>query len=298
LATLAFDERRREIFKKELILALNLIQTQKLVSNIMLGSWAGAMGNFQFMPSTLTNNAVDGDGDGVVDIWKSLPDAFASAAHYLKDSGWKNTGRWGEEVLLPSDFDYSYALDYKEKKPLSLWRKLGVKRTTQKLVANSNTKMASLFAPIGKKGPAFLLYDNFHVIMRWNASTAYALGVGILSDRITGRPKLKVGFKETKMLSFHEIKEVQEYLKKNDYYKGEVDGLVGPKMKIATYNYQKDNNLKVVDGYPDIDMYFAIFKEWHISNEEYKFEKKLKIVDDRAFEIERKSTSNLNTLVE
>lgn len=261
MATLAFDNRRRDFFKDELIIALRLLETQHLMRDVMVGSWAGAMGNMQFMPSTLIKHAVDGDGDGKVDVWNSLPDAFSSAGHFLKELGWKRGKRWGREVILPKNFDYKHALSHKNMQPSSLWRNLGVKLTDGTQVADSD-RMAAVFAPLGSKGPAFLLYDNFYVIMKWNNSTAYALSVGILADRLVNRSALKTPFVSGELLSFIEIKELQQFLKYKEYYEGKIDGIIGTKMKRATYEYQKDKKLKVVDGFPDAETYMAAFSSW------------------------------------
>ncbi|MDX1692873.1 MAG: lytic murein transglycosylase [Ketobacteraceae bacterium] len=247
LATLACDERRSEFFTAELLDALRLIDSGTVDRHTMAGSWAGAMGNMQFMPSTYRRFGLDADKDGKVDMWTSLDDAFTSAAFYLNRLGWEKGWRWGREVLLPEGFDYSIAgLD--NPKALSDWVSLGITDTHNKPLPKLE-KNAYLIVPAGYEGPAFLVYDNFRVIMKWNYSEFYALSVGILADRIKGAKGLKVPPPETDNYTVAEIKEIQSALQKLGFDVGHVDGIFGSQSKKALQQFQKANSL-IADGFP------------------------------------------------
>ncbi len=179
LATLAHDTRRSSFFRKELLHALTIIDEGHISAKDMNGSWAGAMGQLQFMPSTFTGYAVDADKDGRKDIWNTLPDIFASAASYLAKN-WQPNRIWGREVQLPPDFDYSIA-GLKTKMDLSEWQSLGVRRINGDALPEVVID-ASLIMPSGDSGPAFLVYENFRAIYRWNRSYLYSLAVCRLSD--------------------------------------------------------------------------------------------------------------------
>lgn len=184
LATLAFEGRRRTFFESELVNLLTIIEQEDRDYREMLGSWAGAMGQSQFMPSSFLAYAVDGDGDGKRDIWGTERDVFASAANYLKQSGWREGERWGRAVSLPSGFNRGLA-DGDTKRSINAWRDLGVTlRDGSPLPAAPDSFTARLIQPDGAGGPAFLTYRNFDVILRWNRSNYFATAVGILSDRI------------------------------------------------------------------------------------------------------------------
>ena len=180
LVTLAYDERRRHYFRKELINALKILDAGHVSLADMKGSWAGAMGPFQFMPTSYIHYAVDGDGDGRIDIWGSIPDALASAANYLAEARWKHDQTWGRRVKLPQEFDTSLrGLD--TKLPLSRWQSLGVRRSNGQDLPQRNLK-ASLIISDGKAGPAYLVYRNFKALRRWNKSNSFAVAVGTLAD--------------------------------------------------------------------------------------------------------------------
>ncbi|MCG8536947.1 MAG: lytic murein transglycosylase, partial [Pseudomonadales bacterium] len=190
LATLACDPRRSEFFTQELFNALRLIEAGVGSRETLVGSWAGAMGNMQFMPSAYLQFGLDADKDGRADLWNSLQDAFTSAAHYLQQLGWQKNWRWGREVMLPKGFDYSLA-GRDQARALREWRKLGVRDTNNNPIAALDDS-AALVIPAGHSGPVFLVYDNFDVIMKWNRSEFYALSVGVLADRINGAGQLVV----------------------------------------------------------------------------------------------------------
>ena len=185
LATLAYDKRRRTFFTNELITLLKLIE--KGESTRFKGSWAGAFGNFQFMPTTYAAYAVDADSDGRRDVINSLHDAFASAGNYLSKMGWNNQYGWGYEVKLTQSLDWK-SIPENNKMTISEWEKRGVLPACEnKTTQNEQNLMAKLVLPSGIDGPAFLTYSNYDLIMRWNNSTLYALTVGALSDRISGK---------------------------------------------------------------------------------------------------------------
>lgn len=185
LVTLAYDERRGNYFRKELLEALRIIDAGDIPLAQLQGSWAGAMGNFQFMPSSYRHYAVDGDGDGRIDLWNSLPDAFASAANYLAMAGWQNDQTWGRPVRLPKDFDESLA-GLETRLPLARWQAIGVRRLDGGALPRRGLQ-ASLLIPDGRTGPAYLVYGNYRVLLRWNRSNSFAVAVGTLADSYAGQ---------------------------------------------------------------------------------------------------------------
>ena len=182
LATLAYDGRRAAYFRRELILALEIIDRGHVTPERMIGSWAGAMGQTQFMPSSFRSYAVDHDGDGRIDLWDSRPDVLASAANYLKRSGWKGDETWGRAARLPEGFD-ARLIGTGVVKTLAEWSALGLTRTDGNPLPARALK-ASVVRAEEDKGPAFLVYDNYRTILKWNRSTFFAIAVGSLADRI------------------------------------------------------------------------------------------------------------------
>ncbi len=182
LVSLVYDGRRSSFFRKELFHALRILDEGHISLARMKGSWAGAMGQLQFMPSTFRNFAVDFDGDGRIDIWESQEDVFASAANYLSQSGWTKGQTWGQEVLLPDGADFALT-EFKQPKSPSDWWALGVS-TLDGSDFLSAGPLSYILQPEGFKDRAFLVYNNYHVIHKWNRSDNFALSVGILSDRI------------------------------------------------------------------------------------------------------------------
>jgi membrane-bound lytic murein transglycosylase B len=183
LATLAYEGRRAEFFRSELLGALRIVQEGHISAAGMKGSWAGAMGQNQFMPSSFHAFAVDGDNDGKRDIWNSLPDVFSSTANYLHTSGWRGDERWGRSVRLPRAFDAALA-GLGVRKSLAEWGRLGVRQEDGEPLPAAHDIKASIVTPDGLHGPAYLAYDNYRVIMKWNKSTYFATAVGLLADRI------------------------------------------------------------------------------------------------------------------
>lgn len=183
LATLAFDGRRAKFFRKELMAATKILSEGHIQLDEMKGSWAGAMGNCQFMPSSFLRFATDANGDGKKNIWGDKQDIFASMGNYLAESGWKSQQTWGRQVKILNVFD-SYKIGKTHKQSLAEWQKQGVRRYDLKDLPDVDIE-AYLIAPGGEKGRLYLVYNNFDVLMRWNRSHYFATGVGYLADRIT-----------------------------------------------------------------------------------------------------------------
>lgn len=255
LTTLACDQRRSAFFTEELMLALKLAQKEQLDTKQMLGSWAGAMGHTQFMPSAYLKYAIDGDGDGKVDLWNSIPDALTSAANFLQNLGWKRGFKWGREVSLGDDFGY-HVSGIDQNKSLNDWSIAGVRRTNGKAMPKSDIA-ASLLVPSGHKGPAFLVYDNFHVIMRWNRSQFYAIAVGRLADRIAGSGKLHRVPQPSPNLSAAHLMSLQEKLTSMGFDVGTPDGIMGPATAKGIRDFQHTRNM-VADGFPHQDVFAAL----------------------------------------
>lgn len=245
LATLSFDMRRRKFFTSELLILLKLIDQGKLPLAVE-GSWAGAMGNLQFMPSNVAAYAIDKDEDGELDLWHSKEDIFYTGSNFLKNIGWRKGERWGDEVKIPADFEFSLA-NLKIKKSAQEWQNLGVARADGGEFSNLS-QTASLLLPMGYQGPAFLVYRNFRTILRWNRSILYALSVGHLSDRLDGKSTLFAKPITEPSLSRSDIQIIQTILNKLDFNTGKPDGIPGSKTRSATRDYQRANNLSI-DGY-------------------------------------------------
>ena len=252
LATLAYDDRRGEFFRRQLLDALDILQAGHIAPEDMKGSWAGAMGQLQFMPSTFQAYAVDGDGDGRKDLWNTLPDAFASAANYLHQLGWHGGERWGREVRLPRGFDWGLA-NLNTRKPVSAWRALGVTQANGKALPKADISGAILL-PQGHAGPAFLVYRNYDTILIWNRSYNYALAVGHLADRLIGQPELQTGRDaDNRPIPREEAQTLQQQLILLGLYPGEADGMLGSRTKAAIRGYQRQAGLPV-DGHPSMEL--------------------------------------------
>lgn len=249
VATLAFDSRRSGFFREQLLAGLELIQRGDVPADVV-GSWAGAIGQPQFMPTTLRDYAVDFDGDGRRDLCDSLPDVFASAANYLAANGWNKRAGWGQEVqLIPEEFDFSQA-GLEIEKPVYEWKSFGVRDAGGGYLTDS-PMMASVLLPAGAKGPAFLVTRNFRSILRWNNSVLYGLAVGHLSDRVAGGGSLAaVRPVEDTPLTRYDVAEMQTMLTTLGFEPGEPDGMVGEKTRRAIRMFQRSAALPA-DGYPD-----------------------------------------------
>ncbi len=252
LATLAHDRRRSDFFRSQLLDALRMVDGNHADLADMTGSWAGAMGQVQFMPETFMKYAVDGDGDGRRDIWRSYPDAFASAANYLNKIGWRPRQRWGREVRLPKDFELSLA-DLAIEKPVRAWQRLGVRRANGRNLPRSRLP-ASIVLPGGADGPAFMVYQNFRNIMVWNRSLLYALSVAYLSDRVIGLGQLRAKRPANERpLRREEVVELQNLLVVRGFDPGEPDGIMGSRTRAAIRAYQLSAKLPA-DGYPTVQL--------------------------------------------
>lgn len=252
LATLAYEGRRGAFFEEQLIAALKILQNGDTTPRNMTGSWAGAMGHTQFIPTSYLAFAVDFTGDGRRDIWSDDPtDALASTAAYLKRSGWKKGQPWGVEVKLPRGFDYTLA-NRKTKKSPGQWARLGIKDMSGKAVPNHGE--ASILLPAGANGAAFMIFDNFRAIERYNAADAYVIAVGHLSDRINGGPPIQSSWpKDERALKFSERKELQNLLTNAGFSTQGVDGRIGPNTINAVRSYQRANGM-IPDGYPSLTL--------------------------------------------
>lgn len=250
LATLAADSRRAAFFENELLLALTILQDGHTQPANMKGSWAGAMGHTQFMPSSFDQLAVDFTGDGRKNIWGDDPtDALASTANYLKHYGWEKGVPWGVEVQLPSDFDYTTARRDNEKLP-SDWGALGVVAMDGRSVPDHGP--ASVLLPAGHLGAAFLIFHNFEVIEHYNTADAYVIGVGHLADRIMGGPVIQHSWPTSdRALTLDERLELQRKLTTAGFDTEKIDGKIGPLTINAVRRYQIHSGL-VPDGYASL----------------------------------------------
>jgi membrane-bound lytic murein transglycosylase B len=246
LATLTCgDQSRSAYWRDELMAALQMLERADVAPARMTGSWAGAMGHTQFMPTTYQKHAVDFDGDGKRDLW-GASDALASTANYLSSLGWRKGQRWGFEVQLPPGFDYSLA-DETTERPLSVWVELGLRVIGDHAAATEQG--AVLVLPAGAHGPAFLLLPNFRTILGYNTAMSYALSVAHLSDRLRGAPPFAHDWpRQERMLSSSERRELQSLLAKRGLEVGPVDGKVGPRTRAAIRAYQRSVGL-APDGY-------------------------------------------------
>jgi membrane-bound lytic murein transglycosylase B len=252
LTTLACDQRRSAYFTDELINALTIVDRGDAEAHEMIGSWAGAMGQTQFMPSVYLEHAVDGDGDGRANLWASTADALSSAAKYLGSMGWDAGFRWGREVIVPNDFDFSLA-GRDLPRPLSSWRESGVSDGAGQLVPALAID-AALLVPAGSDGPAFLVYDNFAAIMRWNRSENFAISIGHLADRIAGAGGLNRPPPAGEQLTRDQLQASQSALTENGFDAGPADGVPGSATRAAIREFQESRGL-VADGFADPELY-------------------------------------------
>ncbi len=249
IATLACDARRSTYFTRELFNVFSLLDDQRVQRNQLLGSWAGAMGHMQFMPTALKAYGKDGDGDGKLNVWDSLPDALTSAANYLQQIGWNKEEIWGRSVQLPKNFAFG-KVEFDTAYPLSYFKQLGITKTYHRPLPDYDIK-AKLVLPSGHSGPAFLVYDNFSVIMKWNFSQNYALAVGLLADQfININNGLDAYSGEPYFFTNEDLKTLQEKLLDEGFDIGTPDGIWGPMTRKAIQQYQLKNNL-VADGFPN-----------------------------------------------
>jgi len=246
LTSLAYEGRRAKYFRDELLAALRILDSGDIAFERMRGSWAGAMGQTQFMPTIFLKYAVDEDNDGRRDIWDSAPDVFASTALFVLGNGWRAGESWGTEVTLPADFPYDQA-ELTVTKPVSEWARLGVRALDGQAPVGSDA--ASILTLAGRSGPAFLARENFRAIMRYNPSTSYALAVAVLSDRLAGRPGIRGSWpRSERALSGDERRELQQLLTDRGHNPGAIDGIIGAATRDATRRFQKEIG-EVPDGF-------------------------------------------------
>jgi membrane-bound lytic murein transglycosylase B len=246
-ATLACVGRRQDYFREEFLSALEILQRGDVPAERLVGSWAGAFGPTQFMPSSFKRYAVDFDGDGRRDVVDSIPDVIASTANNLKTDGWVAGQRWGYEVVLPQNFDYLLA-DRSKQMSLGQWEALGIRRAGGGSFREPDAR-AYLLMPAGARGPAFLMLQNFRAIMKYNPAEAYALAIGHLADRLRGAgPFVQPWPREERVLSLDERYEMQQLLARRGFDTGEPDGMFGPRTRLAIRNYQASIG-EIPDGF-------------------------------------------------
>ena len=255
LMTLAYDGRRAQFFRNQLLDAMRIVDARHNTVAGLRGSWAGAMGQMQFMPSTMLKYGVDADADGRINIISSLPDAFASAANYLANVGWRKHEPTALEVKLPAHFDYSQA-QLLVRKNAAEWAQLGVLQIDDSpLPSLENT---AILLPQGWQGPVFLVASNFDVVMDWNRSVNYALSVSYLANQlIEDKPILGGAEAEKAGMTFNQMWALQAKLNLLGYDCGPPDGFPGLKTQVAIRQYQAKNNLPQ-DGYASINLYQAL----------------------------------------
>ena len=259
LATLAYEGPRMDYGRKQFIAALKIAEAEHRDPVTMKSSWAGAFGHTQFVPTTFLENAVDGDGDGKRDVWDSPADALASAANYLKRSGWRTGEAWGEEVKLPSGFAYDTA-DPETKKTIAEWAGLGVRKISGEPLQDS-TDSAAIFLPAGYRGPAFLVRNNFNVILKYNAATAYALAIGLSSDRLKGAQGVQASWPvDEAPLDEHSRIALQQGLMTLGFSTGGADGVLGRQSRAAIRAFQLSRGLQA-DGFATTSLLTRVLNE-------------------------------------
>jgi len=251
LTNLSYKNRRAKFFKEELYNVLKIMDKTNLSEDEMMGSWAGAMGHFQFMPSTYNHYAVDYDGDDVPDIWNSFPDALASAENYLTKLGWKHDEPWGTRVQLPWNFDLKEA-GRKNTKKVEEWKKMGLLTFDGKPLPYDDELKGSVILPDGRKGPAYLVFGNFKRVMIWNRSDNYAIAVVTLADYVADPNKKFVPLKAQQQYTMNseEILQIQKFYNRYTGKKISEDGKLGSQTRAAVKHLQHKARMPE-DGYPD-----------------------------------------------
>ncbi|WP_034694033.1 lytic murein transglycosylase [Acidovorax sp. NO-1] len=251
LATLAHEGRRRAWAQGELLAALRIVDQDHIGADRMVGSWAGAMGHTQFMPTVFLAYAVDADGDGQRDIWGSIPDVAASTAHFLARSGWRSGEPWGAEVRLPPGFDYTRA-ELSVRQGAAQWAAEGVQAVEGQTLPT--LAEASILAPAGARGPAFLVGPNFRTLLRYNNAVNYALGVALLAQQIDGGPGVVAAWpRDLQPLSREQVRTLQTALNERGFDTGKPDGVAGPATRAGLRRYQQSVGA-VADGYPTLEL--------------------------------------------
>lgn len=251
LATLGFEGRRSAWARKELMAALRILDAGDIAPERMIGSWAGAMGHTQFLPSVFLAHAVDADGDGHRDIWGSIPDVTASTAAFLAGEGWRPGQVWGAEVRLPAGFDYART-ELTVRQSTAQWASEGVQSMNgQALPALQD---AAILTPAGARGPAFLVGPNFRTLLRYNNAVTYALGVALLAQQIEGGPGITAAWpRDLPPLSRDQVRALQVALNARGFDTGSPDGVQGPATRAGLRRYQQSEGL-VADGYATVQL--------------------------------------------
>jgi lytic murein transglycosylase len=251
-ATLACVGRRQSYFRSEFLATLEILHRGDVKPHRLVGSWAGAFGPTQFMPSTFRAYAVDFDRDGRRDVVDSIPDLIASTANLMKKNGWDEGHTWGYEVVVPATFNFLLA-DKRHMRTLAEWQRLGIKRPAGKTFPHPNAR-AYLFVPAGVQGPGFLMLHNFRVIMRYNPAEAYALAIGHLADRLRGGGPFAQGWpRYERVLTREERLELQQLLADHGFDVGEPDGRVGSRTRTAIRHFQARVG-RVPDGFASVGL--------------------------------------------
>lgn len=255
LATLAYDCRRGPMFRDELLAALEIIDRGDMRPHEMIGSWAGEIGQTQFLPTRYLEHAVDYDDDGKPDLFKNPTDIIGTTANYMNHLGWRRGEPWIEEVVVPRELPWREA-DLAIKHPRAKWAEWGVQRASGEPLENDSMP-ASLLLPMGRHGPAFLAYENFNVYLQWNQSLNYAVTAAYLATRIDGAPPMRRGRRDIPVLSPDEAKELQRRLVAEGHDVGEIDGIIGEKTRLAVKTMQIKFNLPA-DSYPTPELLAAL----------------------------------------
>ena len=251
LATLGFEGRREAWARSQLLAALQILQNGDVERTQMIGSWAGAMGQTQFLPTSFLAHAVDADGDGRRDIWSSLPDVMASTANFLVKSGWQAGQAWGAEVRLPAGFDYARA-DADVRQATAAWIRDGVQSLDGSALPGFDD--GAILLPAGARGPAFLVGPNFRTILRYNNSTSYALAVHLLAQAFANRPPVQSPWpRELQALTRTQMHALQTALNTAGFDSGKPDGMMGPATQRGIRRYQRSLGLPA-DGYPTLEL--------------------------------------------
>lgn len=250
LASLAYKGNRKTLGESELMATMRMLESGKFTRDqLRKASWAGAVGQTQFMPSTLERYGKDFNGDGKEDVWTNPADALASAANYMTEAGWKKGEPYVVEAVVPSGFDYS--LGDGRRMSVAQWQAAGLTPGNRPAFADNPDIQAELFLPAGSYGPAFLLFDNFKIIKKYNNADAYAMGVSLLADKLAGRPDLSKPWPvDMKLPTISEIRDMQTALNKLNYSAGTADGVAGRGTRLALMKFQKDRGIQPADGFP------------------------------------------------
>jgi membrane-bound lytic murein transglycosylase B len=248
LSTLAYAGRRQDFWKSELIAALRIVESGEVPLERLIGSWAGAMGHTQFMPSGFLRMAVDFDGNGRRDLWGSFPDVFASTANHLVTGGWKGNTPFGVEVRLPPNFAYELAETARQ--PVAEWTKLGVTLADGRPLP-AWTGDTAILLPAGYKGPAFLVSENYRALLDYNNAMSYALSLGLFAERLRGNGRVTKPWPTgDRLLGKTEKEELQRLLSERGFDTGKIDGQIGPMSRTAIRGFQKKAGVPP-DGYAD-----------------------------------------------